>query len=292
MYETQGASPKAVQFHYDLSNDFYAQWLDSSMTYTCALFEDRETIGDLFTAQLRKIDFFASHLAIGNGTRILDVGCGWGGMLKRMVEHHGADNGVGLSLSKAQAEWFMASPVPAVEMRVESWEDHHPTHSYDAIVSIEAIEAFVKPGLRSEQRVDIYRHFFQRCHSWLKPGGRLGLQAIAYGNSGPEDLDAFISNQIFPENDLPRLCELAIAAERLFEIKLIVNHRDHYVRTLRAWLDQLRAHREKANNIVGVESVLRYEEYLRLSIYIFSSGSCDLLRIIMKRIDFPRNRGN
>ena len=288
MRHHSGASPEAVRFHYDIGNDFYQLWLDPSMTYTCALFAEGEDEKALHAAQMRKIDYHIACAGAAGGMRVLDIGCGWGPVLRRLISHHHVSHAVGLTLSEAQSIWLQRDPDPCIEVRVESWADHQPDAPYDAILSIEAIEAFVRPGLTAQQKIGIYSDFFACCHSWLRPGGRLSLQAIMYGNSGPEDLDEFIATQIFPESDLPRLAEVATALERRFEIRSLVNGRDHYVRTLRAWLSRLRSRRSEAMRIAGVEFVQRYQRYLQLCTYIFASGSCDVYRMALQRIDHPR----
>jgi len=286
--ESPGASAVAIRFHYDVGNDFYRLWLDPSMTYTCALFADGETEDDLLEAQIRKMDYHSALTAAAGCGRVLDIGCGWGGMLRRLVSEHRVAHTVGLTLSEAQAEWIRRQPDPHIELRIENWMDHQPQLPYDAIVSIESMEAFARPGLSAAEKIAVYSDFFDRCHAWLRPGGRMALQVIAYGNSSPEDLDSFISTEIFPESDLLRLAEIAGAVERRFEITSLVNHRRHYVRTLRAWLRRLRRRRAEAARLAGEETVRRYEEYLQISIVAFASGSCDLYRIALQRINHPR----
>jgi len=286
-----GASPDAIRFHYDIANEFYEAWLDPELIYSCALFEENEGIEALDRAQIRKLDFLANWAHVAADQRVLDIGCGWGGMLRRLTSHFGVRSATGISLSKEQTAWIRKTPDPRIEVRIESWMDHEPLAPYDAIVSVEAMEAFVRPGLSVQERTDAYREFFARCHEWLRPGGMLVLQSTAYGNSGPEDLNPFISNSIFPETDLPRLIELAPAHDRLFEIRTLVNHREHFVTTLRAWLARLQARRADLINMKGKEAVDRYERYLNLSTYMFASGSCDLYRLAYRRIDYPRIAG-
>ncbi|MEA2756393.1 MAG: cyclopropane-fatty-acyl-phospholipid synthase [Aliidongia sp.] len=287
MTTSRGASAEAIQFHYDLANEFYALWLDSSMTYTCALFADGEDATALHQAQMRKLDDHAAQAGVVAGARVLDIGCGWGGMLRRLLRVSGASQVVGLTLSAQQKTWIEGEPDPRLEVRLEDWQDHNPAEPYDAIVSVEAMEAFVRPGQSTAERVAVYRKLFDRCRSWLRPGGMVSLQTIAYGNARPEDLDRFISEQIFPESDLPRLAEIAEAIEQRFEIVRLVNDRAQYLRTVRAWLARLRSNRTAAISMVGPENVQRYEEYLRLCTYMFASGSCDLYRIALRRIDRP-----
>src|SRR5690348_3644628 len=101
-----GASAKAIQFHYDVSNPFYEQWLDPEMLYSCALFADGETADALPCAQLRKLDLLAGWAKVAAGDHVLEIGCGWGAMLRRAVSYHGAAHATGLSLSLAQTEWI------------------------------------------------------------------------------------------------------------------------------------------------------------------------------------------
>jgi len=283
-----GASVAAIRSHYDAGNDFYALWLDDrTMSYTAALHDENDG-DDLGRAQERKLDFHAEEASVHGVERILDIGCGWGNLLSHMVDRHGVQHAVGLTLSAEQRSWIARRGDPRIEARVEHWFEHVPDAPYDAIFSIESIEAFVKPGLPRAAKVRTYRDLFERCHAWTRPGGRLSFQFIAYGNSFPEDLDEFISSQIFPESDLPALSEIAEASERLFEIVSLRNHRAHYATTLRAWLARLKARRVEAVALAGEEVVKRYEQYLRLCIYMFVSGGCDLHRVAFRRIDRPR----
>lgn len=283
-----GASAEAIEAHYDVGNEFYGLWLDPTLTYTCAAWAAGEGPADLETAQLRKIDLHARQAAAGDAARILDVGCGWGGLLRRMVDTHGVGRAVGLTLSRAQLDWAMRQLDPRVEVRLEHWADHEPEAAYDAIVSVEAFEAFARSGLSSDDKVAVYREFFRRCHAWLAPGGRLSLQFIAYGNARPEDLDGFISAEIFPESDLPRLTEVFAACERLFEVVELRNDRADYVRTLEAWRGNLVARGAEAAARFGEPLVDRYARYLRLARYVFELGACDLFRIALRRVDRPR----
>ncbi|MFN3429730.1 MAG: class I SAM-dependent methyltransferase [Candidatus Sericytochromatia bacterium] len=283
-----GASSHAIEAHYDLGNAFFRLWLDPSMTSTCARWADLEGPEDLETAQRRKVDGLLEMAGARGAERVLDVGCGWGGLLRRALAEFGARHAVGLTLSPSQAAYIDEAADPRLAIRVESWADYEPEAPFDAIVSVEAFEAFARLGLPPEEKLKSYRDFFARCHRWLKPGGKLVLQTIAYGNSGPEDFDGFIATEVFPESDLPRLAEIATAVERRFEVVTLENHRHDYARTCRAWLKNLKRHREAAVAEAGEAVVVRFERYLRLSIHMFETGNCDLLQIQFRRIDRPR----
>lgn len=283
--QNPGASAEAIQHHYDASNDFYRLWLDTTNTYSCALWEENDT---LESAQLRKIDFHINQAKAMGAERVLDVGCGWGSTVKRLVEMHGVKHAVGLTLSKSQAEWIASFNQPRIEVKLESWSDHSPEAPYDAIISIGAFEHFAKANLSNAQKVEGYRTFFQRCHEWLKPGGWMSLQTIAYGNVRKEDMSEFIATEIFPESDLPSLADIAKASEGIFEIVELRNDRKDYERTNRLWLSRLKANRAEAVNLVGEEVVARYVKYLSLFLIGFHAGTMNLLRITMHRIDNPR----
>src|SRR5262245_33777912 len=106
----RGASPQAIQQHYDVGSDFYALWLDNTLTYSCALWLDADSDGDLETAQIRKIDHHIISARARRVERVLDVGCGWGAVLRRLVSDYGVRHATGLTLSVAQAEQIAAQP--------------------------------------------------------------------------------------------------------------------------------------------------------------------------------------
>lgn len=277
-----GSSKVAVQHHYDVNNDFYNLWLDPSLMYSAALWD---SASDLETAQADKLDMHIANANAGNTGRVLDIGCGWGALLQRLVNVHNVGNAVGLTLSEAQQKLITKNGNSNIEARLESWEEHNPLDSYDAIISICAIEHFAKPGLTKAQKIKAYNNFFKKCHGWLKPGGRFSFQCSIFQNWDPEKSDDFMTHTIFPESDLPYLDEILLATEGLFEILHLRNDRTHYVRTLREWLRNLRANKTEAAKLVGDQVVADYERYLQLSMYGYSSGSYNLSRITFQRLN-------
>jgi cyclopropane-fatty-acyl-phospholipid synthase len=284
-----GAPPQAVSPHYDLSNDFYATWLDESMTYSCALWDDGARDETLESAQRRKLDYLAAAARARGARGVLDVGCGWGSMLRHLTGECGVERAVGLTLSAEQAEHVAATAGAAVEVAVENWADHDPGARYGAIVSAGAFEHFARLGMTREEKTAAYRQFFERCHEWLEPGSGMALQTIAKGEvqldaQGMRDV-VFLARHIFPKSDIPRLSEIATAAEGLFEVETVRNDRRHYVRTCAAWLERLEANSARAEAIVGAEAVDVYREYMRASIRQFDAGMAALLRIGLRRIE-------
>ncbi|MGE2722245.1 class I SAM-dependent methyltransferase [Mycolicibacterium celeriflavum] len=283
----RGASLESIQHHYDVSNTFYSLWLDESMTYSCALWDGQ--VGDLAAAQMRKLDYLVSEAGAKGSARVLDIGCGWGSAMQRMVNEHGVQHVTGLTLSEAQAHHIENLGDPRFEVLIRDWADFVPDERYDAAISIGAMEHFVKFGWKRSDRVAAYRRFFEKCYECLNPGAGLALQAIGKGNvvmdqQGMEDC-LFIAEHIFPESDPPRLAEIAHAAEKLFEIRSVVNHREHYALTCSAWLERLHANRDKAVEIVGPEKVSIYERYLEASVRQFRLEHANLYRISLRRCD-------
>jgi cyclopropane-fatty-acyl-phospholipid synthase len=147
---------------------------------------------------------------------------------------------------------------------------------YDSVICIGALEHFVSPETRPEDRIAIYRDFFHACASWLKPGGYLSLQTSAYGRG------SFVKGaiaSIFPESDLPRLGQLLEAAEGSLELVELRNDREDYARTCQTWVDRLRSRRLEASHEVGEETVARYEQFLDAAVRGFRAGIFLLLRM-------------
>jgi cyclopropane-fatty-acyl-phospholipid synthase len=273
-----GASKRAIKAHYDVGDEFFALWLDKSMTYSCALWDGESD--SLESAQLRKLNYHIAEACISAGNTVLDVGCGWGSLLQRLVAHPGVRTAVGLTLSDAQAAFVRRKNLPGVDVRLEHWKDHEPQEPYDAIVSIGALEHFVRPEAKSEERIAEYRAFFRRCAEWLRRDGMLSLQTIAYGRG--RFTHGAIS-AIFPESDLPRLEELATAWIDDFDLVKIGNDRLDYARTCRCWIERLRANRVTAERLVGRETVRHYEAFLDAAARGFDLGVFLLLRMQLRR---------
>ena len=250
-----GASAEAIQAHYDVGNGFYRLWLDPTLTYSCALWAGEDDT--LEAAQQRKLDWIAEPAIRRGAKHVLDIGCGWGGMLAHLGAK-GVESRVGLTLSQEQHDYVAALKLPGVEVRLDSWRDHRPDRPYDAIVSVGAFEHFADLDLSEAHRLAIYQEFFAACHAWLVPGGTLTLQTIAYGPV-PALLGRELFLDYFPESDLPKPFEIFKACEDLFEVNVLRNDREDYIRTLKAWHRNLRAHRDAAVAEVGEAKVEFYK---------------------------------
>jgi len=269
----------AIRHHYDVGNAFFGLWLDRTMTYSCAL---PDGVADtLEAAQERKLRLHLDAVRADQAKSVLDVGCGWGSALERLVHDRGVRRAVGLTLSAEQAAYIRSRAVPGVEVRIEDWARYQPDSQFDGILSVGAFEHFARPRDTRDEKIGVYRGFFERCRGWLTEGGALSLQTIAYGNMTSQDASRFIQEEIFPDAELPTLAEITTAAEGLFEVRSVSNGRLDYAWTCEQWALRLRRRREEAAQLVGAELVTRYERYLRLSALGFRMGKICLLRIAL-----------
>ncbi|HKV55027.1 MAG TPA: cyclopropane-fatty-acyl-phospholipid synthase family protein [Candidatus Binataceae bacterium] len=279
-----GASKAAISFHYDLGNEFFKLFLDRELCYSCAMYHDESDSLEL--AQEQKLEFHIQQARASGVNRVLDIGCGWGALQRRLVNIHKVRTAVGLTLSDNQADWIRTMGLPGVEVRLESWSDHVPNAVYDSIISIGAFEHFARPCDR-DSRVAGYRDFFLRCYGWLKPSGWMSLQTIGLGAVDRGTEGQFVSENIFPESDLPRLGEIADAAEGIFEIVSVRNDRADYKRTNHEFRARLRKNWDEAVALVGEETVRRFDKYFRISAAGFSFGTTNLYRLSLRRLAHP-----
>ncbi|AIP18684.1 class I SAM-dependent methyltransferase [Burkholderia pseudomallei] len=277
-----GASADAIQYHYDIGNAFLALAQERGRNYSCAMYEEGDTHEQ---AQIRKLDYHIAQIRARGAARVLDIGCGWGALLDRLVTTAGVKQAVGLTLSNEQIRYIGEQyPHPNVDVLLRNWQDYEPEAPFDGIISLGAFEHFAKID---EDKVQAYRHFFRKCHDFLKPGGRLSLQTMGYGDVPRErrHSDLFIAREVFPESDLPYLADIVRACEMLFEVELVRNDRHDYVKTMRAWFENLRAHRREALELAPLNVVERYERLYRTMSYSFDLGAFVLYRITFRRIE-------
>ena len=269
-----------IQAHYDLSDDFFGLFQDSSRTYSCAFFErDDMTLGE---AQLAKIDLALGKLDLRPGMTLLDVGCGWGSVMKRAVESYDV-NVVGLTLSRNQDAFChrLLDDLDTERSRqvlLRGWEEFD--EPVDRIVSIEAFEAFPK---------ERYGNFFETCHRIMPDDGRLVLQTIMGHplKRWPEmgipivmsDLKfmRFIAKEIFPGGSIPCDEDIVEYSGRAgFSVQHAETLNPHYVRTLETWAQNLEAARGAAIAATSVEVYDRYMRYLTGCADFFQRGISEL----------------
>jgi cyclopropane-fatty-acyl-phospholipid synthase len=269
-----------IQAHYDLSDDFFGTFQDPSRTYSCAFFERDDT--SLEEAQTAKIDLALGKLDLRPGMTLLDVGCGWGSVMKRAVEKHDV-NVIGLTLSKNQSVYcqHLLEEIDSDRSRqvfLRGWEEFD--EPVDRIISIEAFEAFPK---------ERYAAFFETCHRILPSGGRMVLQTIMghplkrWPDMGipivMSDLKfmRFIAKEIFPGGSVP--CDediIGYSGAAGFSLEQTQYLNEHYVRTLNTWAANLEAARDEAIAATSSEVYERYMRYLTGCADFFQRGISEL----------------
>lgn len=291
-----GATAADIQAHYDVGKEFYALWLDPGLTYSCALWDGIDgapgSTDLLVRAQQAKLRHHLGQAGITADSRLLDIGCGWGSLLRTAAEETGVRHAVGLTLSADQHAHVRSLGLAGVEVRIEDWRDHEPDALYDGIVSIGAFEHFTDQAMSRDERIGAYRDFFARCAGWLPPLGRLSLQTIALTDDTDHDdsVPEFFAREIFPGSALPRLSEIATACEPYFAITRLREDGADYARTLRGWSSRLFQAREQAELLVGPDIYRRYRTYLRASEIVFMRQASTLYRITLRR--WPARRGH
>lgn len=273
----------AIAHHYDVSNDFYRLVLGPSMTYSCAVWSDPSI--DLADAQANKYELICRKLGLGPGMRLLDVGCGWGGMVKHAAKHHGV-TGVGVTLSRRQAEWAEKDLADAglsdkVEIRVQDYRDI-ADGPYDAISSIGMFEHV---GLA---RLGTY---FESLYRLLAPGGRL----LNHGISSPprhreplryrlrrrHRISPFIDHYVFPDGELHEVGEVTSAIQATgFEVRHLETLREHYALTLRAWVANLQANWDDAVAEAGAARARIWLLYMAASAINFEGNRTQVHQIL------------
>ncbi len=263
---------RAVRHHYDVSNEFFALFLDRSMTYSCAFFS--RDGASLESAQEAKLELTCRKLGLEKGQRVLDVGCGWGSFAIHAAAHHGAKV-VGITLSEPQATLARARVSAAglddrVSIRVLDYRDL-AGERFDAIASIGMVEHV------GAERIDVYA---ERLASLARPGGRLLNHGI--GRLRHSDLEAgpFSERYVFPDADPLHLSRVLLALERAgFVTEHVEAFGPDYVETLRHWTRRLDEHRAEAGRLVGEERLRVWRLYLRAARKGFESGFTSIYQV-------------
>ena len=286
----------AIQYHYDVGNDFYRLWLDDRMVYSCAYFERPD--GALDDAQEAKLDLVCRKLRLREGERFLDVGCGWGALIMHAARQYGVQ-AVGITLSDQQRSLAVERIAEAglerlchVELR--DYRDAPSLGPFDKVASVGMVEHvgverlgeyFTAVARALAPRGLFLNHGIVRAGGAGEPGWRERLERRLWRR------DAFIEKYVFPDGRLGPYHALVSAAESAgLETRDVESLREHYVLTLRHWIERLERCRNEATEIVGDATYRVWRLYMTASMHGFATGRLNVLQTLLAKPE--RGRAN
>jgi cyclopropane-fatty-acyl-phospholipid synthase len=275
---TRRLDRKAIEYHYDVANDFYRLFLDRNMVYSCAYYRAEDDT--LETAQEQKLDHILTKLRLRPGERLLDIGCGWGALIMRAVERFGA-RAVGITLSKNQYEHASEEIrtrgiADRCEVRLQDYRDVPEVGGFDKIASVGMFEHVGLKNLVS---------YFRQIHRLLKDGGLAlnhGITSVdhesrAVGMGASE----FIERYVFPYGELPHiglvLREMSAAGLEVADVESL---RRHYAKTCAAWSARLEANAARAREIAGERRYRIWSVYLAGCAYGFAHNWINIYQVL------------
>lgn len=270
---------RAIAAHYDVSNEFFALWLDPERVYSCAYFEQAQDT--LEQAQHNKLDLVCRKLRLNAGERLLDVGCGWGGLLFWAARRYGV-RAHGITLSQAQYSHLSAMIVAqgmgdAVSVELLHYQDLPDAIGFDKVASIGMAEHV---GIAEQGR------YLAAIRRVLKPGGLFLNHSITHDEDGWNSTteSAFINRFVFPNGELDRVSHLQLAMERAgFEIQDLEALRRHYALTLRHWVQRLEAQEVAAKALVSAKAYRTWRLYMAACALDFEEGGTGVYQILASR---------
>lgn len=275
---SQARDRQAVTYHYDVSNDFYRLWQDSEMVYSCAYFASPDQ--DLESAQARKLDVICRKLRLKPGQRLLDLGCGWGGLVRHAARAYGVD-ATGITLSQPQADLAnerishegLSDRCRVVVQDYRAMDEKTP---FDALVSVGMFEHV------GERNLPIY---FEKAWRLLKPEGVFMNHGIALRGTDTWDRgETFTNTYVFPDGELVPISVTLRSAELCgFEVRDVESWREHYALTLRQWVSRLEAHHDEALEFVSEPTYRVWRLYMSGSAHGFTTGRLNVYQALLAK---------
>jgi cyclopropane-fatty-acyl-phospholipid synthase len=279
----------AIRHHYDVGNEFYRLWLDRESVYSCAYFGPG--IEDLDAAQVAKLDRICRKLGLSPGERLLDIGCGWGGLIRHAAQCYGVA-ATGITLSPSQADLALKrissdSLETRCSVEIRDYRDLPRTSAFDKASSVGMFEHVGRSQLAA---------YFTTVYRVLRPGGLfLNSGIVDLENARPTRFSArlrraldrqgrFLARYIFPDGELLPLATIVEEAEAAgFEVRDVESNREHYMQTVRHWLRRLEARRREAVAIVGDTTFRAWRLYLAASADAFASGLIGEVEMVLQK---------
>ena len=295
---------RAVRFHYDVGNDFYALWLDRQLVYSCAYFERGDE--SLDSAQTAKLDYVCRKLRLAAGERLLDIGCGWGALVIHAACRYGV-RATGITLSEQQASLARERVAAAGLSDVVSIE----IRDYRTLASDEAYDKISSVGMVEHVGIERLGEYFRVAYDALKPGGLF----LNHGIVSVEDAthrsvldpvwrrlwkrDQFIRRYVFPDGDLvPASAVVAAGEGQGFELRDVESLREHYLTTLRHWVRRLEAHEAEARAATDDVTYRVWRLYMSAAAHGFRIGRISVIQSLFAkrdatgRVSIPRSRAD
>jgi cyclopropane-fatty-acyl-phospholipid synthase len=281
----------AIHYHYDVGNSFYKLWLDQRMVYSCAYF--RSADDSLDTAQEAKLDLICRKLRLKPGERLLDIGCGWGGLIMHAAKNYGVD-ATGITLSENQATLAKERIEAAglgnrCRVAIRDYRTLNDGDGYDKISSVGMIEHV------GASHLSVY---FDSAFRALKPGGLfMNHGIVSLSEPRPRPLgerifrkfwraDAFIDTYVFPDGKLTGAHDVIAAAEGAgFEVRDVESLREHYAMTLRHWVRALEEKTTEATELVGEHHFRIWRLYMAASANAFTKAAINIIQTILAKPD-------
>ena len=271
---------QAIAYHYDVSNDFFALWLDSTMAYSCAVFESPSD--DIETAQRRKLDYVCRKLRLRPGERLLDIGCGWGSLVLHAARHYGVE-ALGVTLSREQAE------LASARIRQSGLEDRCRVElrDYREVDETEGFDKLVSLGMYEHVAREALPDYFGHAWRLLGPGGVFLAHGIASSLSDPiRNGPSFLRTYVWPDHDLVPVSTVLTAAEQAgFEIRDVESLREHYMLTTRRWLERLELHRDEARRVTNEPVYRTWRLMLAASAHRFAKAHANVYQTLLAKPD-------
>jgi cyclopropane-fatty-acyl-phospholipid synthase len=268
----------AVTYHYDVSNDFYALWQDSRMMYSCALFASPDET--LEAAQTRKLEYICRKLRLRRGEKLLDIGCGWGGLISYAAEKFGVE-ALGVTLSQPQADLAnerirAAGLADRCRVEVRDYREVDTSEQFDKLVSV---------GMFEHVGATLLKDYMNRAFRMLKPGGVFLNHGIAINalNLYPAGM-GFSQKYVFPDGELVPIGETLRAAEAVgFEARDVESLREHYALTLRNWVRGLEARHDESVRVSDEVTYRVWRLYMSGSAYQFAKGYLNVYQTLLAK---------